>query len=294
MVNQKKIKISNILSKIVISLLLTVLIIYTVSIFLPILWSVTTSLKTRGDFSENPIGLPSKWMFTNYTFVFSMFKVKIGSGYIPLSYMIVYTLLYAVGCSFFYTLAHCITAYAVARFDFYLSKVIRTIVIICMVLPIVGSLPSELNMARRLGLYDTFWGVWFMKTNFLGVYFLVFFSLFRSLPKDYFQAPEIDGASNLQVLFYIVLPLIRNTFFIVMLIHFINFWNDYQIPMLYLPSFPTLAYGLYLFEFSTENDLSTVPMKLVGCMLIMIPILIIFIIFQRKLIGNITFGGLKE
>ena len=92
----------------------------------------------------------------------------------------------------------------------------------------------------------------------------------------------------------IMLPMSKNTLLTVILLNFIGYWNDYQTPLLYIPSHPTLAYGLYLFSNSADNELATIPMKITGCMLMMVPILILFLIFRKRLIGNISIGGLKE
>ena len=73
-------------------------------------------------------------------------------------------------------------AYATARFDFRLSNVIYGIVLVTMVLPIVGNLPAEIQMTRQLHIYDTMWGAWILKANFLGMYYLVFFATFRGVP----------------------------------------------------------------------------------------------------------------
>ena len=90
-----------------------------------------------------------------------------------------------------------------------------------------------------------------------------------------------------------MLPLIRNTFLVVMLIRFIEFWNDYQTPLIYLKSYPTVALGMFNMANTRENGLSTVPMRMTGAMLMLLPILAIFLVFQKHLIGNITVGGIK-
>ena len=97
----------------------------------------------------------------------------------------------------------------------------------------------------------------------------------------------------MSVLIKIVLPLVRNTFFTVMLINFIGFWNDYQTPLIYLPSYPTIALGMYHMASTTENGLSTVPMRMTGAMLMLIPILALFLAFHKRLLGNLTIGGIK-
>jgi multiple sugar transport system permease protein len=167
------------------------------------------------------------------------------------------------------------------------------IVIVTMILPIVGNLPSEITVAKFFGFYDHIWGLWLMKANFLGMYFLVFFEFFRGIPKEYTEAAKIDGAGNSMILSHIMLPLAKNTFFTVMLITFIGYWNDYQVPLIYLPSYPTAALGMYYMAYTTDNGLSTIPMRMTGAMLMLIPILIVFLIFQKRLIGNLAIGGIK-
>ena len=151
-----------------------------------------------------------------------------------------------------------------------------------MILPIVGSLPAELQMAKNTGLYDSIWGLWIMKANFLGMYFLVFYDGFKGLSMTYTEAAKIDGVSA-----------VKNIFFTVMLVNFIGFWNDYQVPLLYMPSYPTVAYGMYNMANTRENNLSSVPMRMTGAMLMFIPIFTLFLIFQKRLLGNLTVGGIK-
>lgn len=283
-------------------ILMSVLILYSVSLLLPILWGLSTSLKTDLDFYLNPFWLPDgwfwNWQWSNYSYAFMNFVVKVeaGAGFriIYMEEMFLYTILYALGCAFFQSFVCCVVAYMVVKFDYFFSKVIYTVVIVAMILPIVGSLPSEIQMSRALGFFDTIWGMWIMKSHFLGMYFLVFHAMFRGIPKEFADAARVDGAGNFQVLFSIMMPLVRNTLFTVILLNFIGYWNDYQVPLIYLPSYPTIAYGLYLFNFSTINSLSTIPMKITGCMIMMLPILIVFLIFRNRLIGNISIGGLKE
>lgn len=167
------------------------------------------------------------------------------------------------------------------------------IVIVTMVLPIVGNYPSELQLLRTLNLYNTFWGVWLQKANFLGMYFLVFYAIFKNMPNDFAEAAQIDGASEFTIFFRIMLPLCATTFFTVMLIRFIEFWNDYQIPLLYMPSHPTLSYGLYSVYTSSSNELNNVPMRMASTIMVIIPIIVLFLCFKNRLMGNISMGGLK-
>lgn len=276
--------------------LLIVLAAYVLSMFTLIGWALITSFKSPNDFRTNAIGMPEKFVW-NYTFVYTKFYVSVltesGMEVVYMETMFVYSILYSLGCAFFQTLVPCITAYLCARFSYKFSKIVYTAVIVVMILPIVGSLPAELQMAKNTGLYDSIWGLWIMKANFLGMYFLVFYDGFKGLSMTYTEAAKIDGASNMHILLAIVLPLVKNIFFTVMLVNFIGFWNDYQVPLLYMPSYPTVAYGMYNMANTRENNLSSVPMRMTGAMLMFIPIFTLFLIFQKRLLGNLTVGGIK-
>ena len=86
------------------------------------------------------------------------------------------------------------------------------------------------------------------------------------------------------------------TFGIIFVLNFINFWNDYQTPMLYMPSKPTIAYGLYdLYngQGAQRNDVATDVVKLTLASVVMLPIVTVFILLKDKLVGNLTVGGIK-
>ena len=288
---KKKISILNIL-------LFAVLATYSVSMIYPLFWALITSVKEQYDFLDNVLGLPAKILTENFATVIEYFEVPAQRGDIQEFHgfwqMSLNTILYVGGCSLTSTLIPCITAYATAKFpQKKMSSIIYGIVIVTMMIPIVGSYPAEIDMLQKLGLYNTLLGTWVQKANFLGMYFLVFHAAFKGLAKDYSEAAEIDGANEFTVMTRIMLPLVKNAFFTVFLVKFVEFWNDYQMPLLYLPSRPTLSFGLYYISNNTANMISTIPMRMAGCIIILIPIVIIFTIFSDKLMGNITLGGVK-
>ena len=277
-------------------IMLVVLILYVASLIGLMCWALITSFKSHADFRLNKFGLPKEWVW-NYGEVFNRFVVRVntdaGRVTVSMGMMFVYALVYSLGCAFFNSLVPCITAYLCARFPFKFSKVVHTTVIIVMILPIIGSLPSEIQMSKTFGLYDQLWGLWIMKAHFLGMYFLVMYGNFKALPMAYTEAAKIDGAGNMSVLVRVILPLIKNTFFTIMLINFIGFWNDYQTPLIYMPSYPTIALGMYEMANTRENGMSRVNMRMAGSMLMLIPILSLFLAFHKRLLGNLTVGGLK-
>ncbi len=278
-------------------ILLAALIVYSLCLLLPLFYGLMFSLKTNDDYTNHPIGFPNPLYFQNYIKAFEGFFVTIYNSNrvydVFLERMFLNSTLYALGCSFMSAAVPCIAAYVVANYKYKICKAIYGFVIVSMILPIVGSLPSELQLAKTLGLYDNFLGLWIMSGHIRSMYFLVLLATFKSFPKDYAEAAKIDGGGPFTVFFRIMLPLARNVFFTIMLIKFIEFWNDYQTPLVYMPSNPTLSYGLYLFRYNTNTEYATMPMTLTGCMMVFIPILIIFLCFRNRIIGNLTIGGIK-
>ena len=272
-----------------------VLFLYAVSLFIPLLWSLMSSFKGRFDFLKNAFSFPIEFV-NNYEGIFDRFVVpvslldgtSIDVGFIQ---MLGNSAWYAIGSAFISTTVAFMVAYVVARFKFKFCEVIYTVVILQMIIPTVGTLPSELRIANELGLYDTPYGILFMKSYVTGLYFLSFYGALRVIPRDYEEAAQLDGAGNLTVMVRIITPMVSGVFTTVLLLTFITFWNDYQTPLIYIPSYPTLAYGLW--HYINVDSTGSVPMKLSGCMVMAVPLFVLFIAFQNKLMGNVSVGGLK-
>lgn len=276
---------------------LVLLILYSLSIVLPLIWMVLTSFKSRIDYMENVFGFPTQFHFENYQIAFDNFSqtyVRDGVVYTATIYeMLFNSLFYAIGGSFLGTLAIFLMAYAAARFDFKIGKVIYGIVIVTMVLPIVGSLPSAIQITRALGLYDSYAFLWISQFNFLGVHFLLFYEALKRIPRDYDEAGYIDGANNFTIMTRLIFPQVKGTFATIMLIKFAGLWNDYNITMEYVPNIKTLAFGLYEYSQSYKAVISSTPMRLAGCCILAIPVTIFFLIFHKKIMGESDEGGIK-
>ena len=263
------------------------------------MWGLLTSVKDfYDDFGlGNVAGFPKKFTFENYKTVFDNFYRINGDYRIDAFGIILYTLLYTIGCAFFVTATPCAVAYVVAKFGkkYKWLNVYTSVVLVCLILPIVGNYPSELKLVQSMGIYQKIWGVWILKMNFLSMYYLVFLGAFAGMSAGYSEAAKIDGAGNFRILFKIYLPLIRNLFGTVFLIQFIVFWNDFQTPLLYLGNeYPTIAYWLFRFNENTMSGVSTVPVKVAATMVLVVPIFVLFLIFSKKLMGNLSLGGIKE
>jgi ABC-type glycerol-3-phosphate transport system permease component len=169
-----------------------------------------------------------------------------------------------------------------------------SVVIVTLILPIVGTMPAQIQMLHALGIFGTIWSMWLMSASFLGLFFLIFYASFKGISSTYWEAAYVDGASELRVMVQIILPFVRNVFFTIMLIKFIGFWNDYQAPLIYMMKYPTLSFALFRFSNDTAQILNNIPVRLAGCMIMLVPLLIVFVAFHSRLSGNLTMGGIKE
>lgn len=280
--------------------LLATLCLYVVIIVALLVWALSTSFKTWMEFAANVVWFPrikeGSWAW-NYGYILKNLYMNARiPGEQPTGFLGLYgnSLAYSIGCAFVTTLWPCTTGYLCAKFRWKFSKFIHTVVIVTMILPLVGTLPSEMQIITSLNLDDKIWGMWLIKSSFLGMYFLVFYDAFRGLPESFSEAAKVDGANNWQILFQIMFPLILNLFFTVMLIMFVQFWNEYQFATLYLPNKPTVAIALYQVEFGGSYDVFEDPtMKMAIAILAMLPVMVLFVVFNNKLMGNLTVGGVK-
>lgn len=268
---------------------------YTISFLVPLLWALMSSFKSETEFMLGAFKFPINPSFDNYVTAYMNISVplRVGVGSIFIEEMFVNTLIYAGLCTLMHTLTPCIAAYAAAKYDFKFSRIMYGIVIVTMILPVIGNTASELQMSRILHFYDSFVGLAIMRGHFLGTNFLIYYASFRSLANDFADAARVDGASQWCVMTRIMIPLVKPTIAAIALISFITYWNDYMTAMLYLPSHPTISYGLYYFTHSSSNQSSFFTVQIAGCMLICIPILLVFILFKNKLMGNMAIGGIK-
>ena len=280
------------------TVLFVVLIAYSVSLIFPVLWGLMMSFKdVNMDYAFDQIGFPVKWVLTNYENAFKNLIYPVinetSKTLVNLWGLALNSIIYSLGCALINTFVPFLVAYLTARFRYKFSRIVNIIVIVVMIIPIVGALPSEIQIAQTLGIYDKMWGIFIMQGNFLGMYYLVFYEAFRSVPNDFAEAAEIDGASNVTIMFRIIMPMLKTTFIAVLLLRFIFYWNEYQIALIYLPSSPTISVALVRVKLMSQSGMADPPGRLACSMILCVPILIVFLMFKEKIMGNVSLGGIK-
>ena len=287
-----------------------ILALYVIAFAILIIWGFLTSVKAyQGTFNvfrhnemKFPEGMPWEWEWKNYATVVNSLvatnyvwvdgvRQKVRADIVD---MMVNTAFYTVGGASVMTFLPCVVAYATSKTQFKFSKIFDAVILIVMVIPIVGSYPSEIQLLNDLGIYDSWIGYYVTKAHCISAYYLIFTALFRSVSYTYSEAAYIEGAGEYTVMLRVIMPLARTVILTIFLIHFITIWNDYNTSLLYMPAHPSLAYGIFYLVFQGDAALAKVPVKMAGSFLLFTPILALFLCFRKALMQNLSMGGLKE
>ncbi len=280
-------------------ILFSVVAIYVLSLLFIFYFGFINSVKDLDDFwqNKNYFGLPSSeygWKFSNYIEMLREFEIQVttaeGVGYVSVFGMLINSLLYSVLMSFCTIATQVMVAYAVAKYDFKGKNILYNTAIIVMIIPIIGSLASEMSFAAALNLKDKFLGVCLIRCKYPGMYFLVFYAAFKNVSWTYAEAAQLDGAGHWRIFLTLMLPMLTSTLLAVFILQFIANFNDYYTPMIFLPNNPTMSYGLYRFRMDYVAQQTKL---LAASMFTCVPMLIIFIIFRNKIMGNVNVGGIK-
>lgn len=286
-----------------------ILCIYFLFLVFPLLWGIFVSFIPSASYMQyrtHPFQWPSKMTFQNYVHGFEAFKIVPDGQTEPIGFgrIFLYSILYAGGCALTSTLSPFVVAYLSARYDYKFSKFVYALVVFVMAVPLVGTMTSEIVVTKQLGLFDHIWGMWILRFNFFTIYFLVFYAIFKQVPKDYTEAAKIDGLNDFAIMVKVIFPFASGTFGIVYLLNFISYWNDFQIPNYYLPSFPVAGYSIFYFANNSNALVYTdpktgfsmqgyLPQLFAMILLIALPVIILAIVFNKKLMSNLNDGGIK-
>lgn len=265
---------------------------YAATLVYALVWGLLTSLKTSGDFYGNLFGLPQQITFANYGAAYKALYMKLGKTYYYLFDLYFYSFVYAFANTAVGLISTCFCAYLVQKYKCKFSSFIYNLYLVMLVIPIVGNIGANLSYYRMWGVYDSFLGQLFTRISFMGPFFLMYAS-FAAVSDEYMAAASIDGAGHWRTLLQIMFPMIRVTFFISFITQFIPYWNDYMSLIIYLPSYPAVAVALYRFQMSSNQQTSSVTVRMAGTMLVAAPCLVLFVAFKEQLMGNLTLGGLK-
>lgn len=267
--------------------------VYAISLIMPLLWMLMNSFKDGTEYAidvvmADTLRLPTKWKFSNYVEVFSRIVYN-DVTFFGMMLNSLYYIFIGQGLRLFFV---AVTGYILSKYAFKGRNAIYAIAIFAMTLPIIGNTAAGVSLRASLGIYDNLLAVFFTAgSGAWGFEFLLMYAFFKSVPWDYAEAAFIDGANHYEVFFRIMLPMGMPMLSTLFILAAIGSWNDYTSPMLYFPSFPNLAMGLYQVSGElTRGDMSVYYAALV---ITTLPVLIVFTLFSDKIMKNYSVGGLK-
>ena len=260
---------------------------YAFTLIFAMLWALSASLKSQSEFYTNINGLPKAWMFSNYATAFSSVQAN-GNNMLKMFWNSIW---YSCGGAFLGVFTSSVTAYVVAKYKFPGRGFIYGIALVTMMIPIVGSFPSQYKVYTALGIIDTPF-LLITKAAGFGFNFIVLFSFFKTLSWTYAEAGFIDGASHLKVFFRIMLPQALPVIGSLFMVAVVQLWNEYMEPNLFLQSYPTLSSGLYIFQLEMTRGINY-PVLFAGLIVSVIPVIILFICFQKTMMESMSVGGIK-
>jgi multiple sugar transport system permease protein len=252
---------------------------------MPFLLAVSASFKTRAEVAANPLGLiPDDATMAAWQVV--------SSSAFPtwLRNSIIVTLGVTLGRLFLDSLA----GYALARLDFPGRKVIFAFIIATLAVPgIVLAVPRFLVL-RQLGMLNSFSGLILpLAVDAFGIFLMKQF--FESIPREIEEAAKVDGASVFTTWWRIVLPMAAPGLIALTILSFQGSWNEFLHPLIAAPTNAnvwTLPLGLSQIAQATGESLNT-PVAMAGSMLTTLPVLIVFLVFQRYFIQGVAATGVK-
>lgn len=251
-------------------------------------WGILASLKEPLEYYDNPWGFPNVWLFSNYVDSFSMIELD-GIGYVD---MLVNSLWYTFGGVFIYLATQGLVCYILAKYtEFKITSVMVTIGIVLMMVPIYGTLPATYKLYMDIGIFDTPF-ILIDCISLFGSNWLIMLSYYRNISSEYRDAAFLDGCGHFQAYVKIMIPLAAPILISCGLLMFMGRWTDYQTPILFLESYPTLSSGLYTFGEYAER-FGNYPMYFAGMFISSLPLLLLFAAFSKTMMENMAFGGLK-
>jgi multiple sugar transport system permease protein len=252
---------------------------------IPVVWILSLSLKA-GDDITNQRFLPSSISFENYEIVFQ-------------SDLFTTALRNSVGISLISTFISVIlamfAAYAVARLDFPGKRAVLGVALAITVFPIIAIATPLFNMWRTFGLYDTWLGLIIPYLSFslpLSVYVLSAF--FREIPWEMEQAAQVDGATPWQAFRKVIVPLAAPGVFTAAILTFFAIWNDFifGITLTSSEAARPVPAALAFFSGASQFAQPTAPIA-AASIVVTVPIIILVLLFQRKIVAGLTAGAVK-
>ncbi len=264
-------------------LIFCILLIVSIIIVLPYVWMLSNSFKTTMETLTDPMHIiPQEPTTAGYE------KVLTKSPF----FRWLWNSCFVTGINTIVILfTSSIVGYIFARFNFKGRNFLFAMLLFTMMVPAQVTMITTFIIIDGVGLYNSVWALIIPSfVNVFGIYLCKQYC--EEIPKELIESAKMDGAGNFRIYWNIVIPQIRPALGALAIFTFLEYWNDYLNPLIYLSSTDNMTLPLALSYFSTQHstDLSA---TMAASALIMIPAAIVFIIFQKQFIKGLALTGMK-
>lgn len=260
--------------------------IWAIIVLFPFYWMILTSLKSYGTYNGEyiPKFFVSNPTLENYTQAFTA---------VPLARYFLNTLIFTVVTTALMLIVVVLAAYAFARLDFKGKNFTFTAFLSLMMIPNELVIITNFVTITNLGLRNTFTGLILPSvTSVFYIYLLK--ENFQQIPDSLYKAAKVDGTSDLKYLFKVMIPICKPTIVTVIILKVIECWNAYVWPRLITDNemYFLVSNGIQTIResgFGREN----VPAMMAAVVLVSIPLIVLFLIFHKKIMEGVSRGGTK-
>lgn len=262
---------------------IVVLVVASIIVVIPYVWMLSNSLKTTKEAIMSPnLLIPAEPTLEGYE------KVLTKSPFFSwLKNSLIVTGVNTLVILFTST----ILGYIFARFEFKGKKFLFSVLMYTMMVPVQVTMITSFLLIDSIGLYDSLLAL--IVPTFVsafGVYLCK--QYIEEIPRSLIESARIDGAGDFTIYWKIVIPQIKPAIGSLAIFTFLQYWNDYLNPLLYLSSTDRMTLPLALSYFNTQHT-SDLSATMAAAALIMIPSAIVFIIFQKQFVKGIAMTGMK-
>lgn len=264
----------------------TMLTLWALLVLIPLAWTLLSSFKTTSEIFASPFSLPADWKFENYVNAWS--TAGIGTYFfntvIVVGFALVIVMVLGAMC-----------AYVLARYVFPGYRAVYYLMLAGLTFPIFLAVVPLFFILQNMGLLNTLPGLIIVYVAFalpFTVFFL--FSFFKALPNEIAEAAQIDGAGEWRTFFQVMLPMAKPGMASVAIFNFLGLWNQYLIPVAIntRPENYVLSQGIarYAGQMGYSVDFGAL---FAAAIIVIVPVLIMYILFQRQLQGSVSAGTMK-
>jgi multiple sugar transport system permease protein len=277
-----RIRLQQLLGRIVVY---TILILGTVVTLLPFIWVILTSLKPASEIIRiPPTFLPQKWTFQSYSTIFHDPNVPLGRFFMNSVFVTGMHVLFVLFTS-------SLAGYVFAKYRFWGRNASFAFILAQLMVPFqVVMIPSYLILVK-IGLVDNLWGLIVpAAVDAFGIFLMRQF--IESIPSELIDAARIDGASEFLIYWGIILPQLGPAMAALGIFTFMGTWNDYLWPLIVITTHERRTLPLLLTWYNNAHG-TRYDLTMAASVLVMLPVLIVYIFFQRWFVRGVAMTGFK-